>query len=139
MENHAQTTIVTINDYKIKGFTSANNVRNYLGIPYASIPSRFRQAQLIDSSKLNSVHDATEYGPCCPQAVDVGRAWRGHLYEGIKHSISLSTSEFECLNLNIYAPKDNHTGRLPVFVWIHGGGFVAGDGGPEYGIKYTRQ
>lgn len=32
----------------------------------------------------------------------------------------------ECLNLNITVPDIEHAQKLPVMVWIHGGGFVMG-------------
>jgi carboxylesterase type B len=44
-------------------------------------------------------------------------------------------SDLECLNLNITVPKVRGEGgsgtdlakqKLPVFIWIHGGGFVVG-------------
>jgi carboxylesterase type B len=124
---------INIGKYSIKGFTSSFGVSNYLGIPYAQVPARFRQAQLIDSSQLETVHDGRLYGPICPQPLDEARVWRKHLYEGIQHSDSLLVSEFDCLNLNVYTPARCSILPLPVFVWIHGGGFVVGDGGPEYG------
>ena len=34
----------------------------------------------------------------------------------------------DCLTLNVYAPAAAASGRLPVMVWIHGGGFQAGAG-----------
>lgn len=127
---------ICIGKYSIKGCTSSSGVLNYLGIPYGHIPARFRQAQLIDSSQLEGVHDGRQYGPVCPQAVDEPRLWRAHLYEGIQHSDSLPVSEYDCLNLNVYTPAGCSAHALPVFVWIHGGGFVVGDGGPEYGELY---
>ena len=36
----------------------------------------------------------------------------------------------DCLNLNIWTPAAADSDRLPVMVWIHGGGFQAG-AGPE--------
>ena len=36
----------------------------------------------------------------------------------------------DCLNLNIWTPAAAASDRLPVMVWIHGGGFQAG-AGPE--------
>jgi carboxylesterase type B len=126
-------TNISIGKYSIEGFTSSFGVSNYLGIPYGQVPARFRQAQLIELSQLEVVHDGRQYGPICPQPVDEARVWRKHLYEGIQHSDSLPVSEYDCLNLNVYTPAERSIQPLPVFVWIHGGGFVVGDGGPEYG------
>lgn len=124
---------ICISKYSIEGFISSLGVFNYLGIPYGHVPARFRQAELIDPSQLEGVHDGRHYGPICPQAVDEPRLLRAHLYKGTQHSDSLPVSEYDCLNLNVYTPVGYSGQPLPVFVWIHGGGFVVGDGGPEYG------
>ena len=34
----------------------------------------------------------------------------------------------DCLFLNVYAPPTNASKRLPVLIWIHGGGYGLGDG-----------
>ena len=39
-----------------------------------------------------------------------------------------ATGSEDCLTLNIYAPAGAQGGRLPVMVWIHGGGFTGGSG-----------
>ncbi|KIW97430.1 uncharacterized protein Z519_01014 [Cladophialophora bantiana CBS 173.52] len=135
----ANITTVLLGEYRIDGFVADSGVANYLGVPYAEIPARFRQARRIQSSKLKGTYDATRYGPICPQNVDVPRKWRDHLYQGIVTSDALSASEFECLNLNIYAPIERAGQPLPVFVWVHGGGWVVGDGGPEYDGNFLVQ
>ncbi|KIW34465.1 uncharacterized protein PV07_01243 [Cladophialophora immunda] len=129
-------TTCLVGNYHIEGFVSESGVANYLGIPYAEIPSRFRQARPIKSSEVKGTFDAKRYGPICPQNIDLPRKWREHLYHGVVHSDALPVSEYECLNLNVYAPSQRSEGLLPVFVWIHGGGFVVGDGGPEYDGNY---
>lgn len=42
-----------------------------------------------------------------------------------------STTSEDCLNLNIWAPKRSGSDLLPVFVWIHGGGYRFGSGDLE--------
>ncbi len=62
------------------------------------------------------MREATAIGPHCVQAP---------IFGDIKFSQPASE---DCLNLNVYAPATGS--RLPVMVWIHGGGFQAG-AGPE--------
>ncbi|CAK9785919.1 unnamed protein product [Cutaneotrichosporon oleaginosum] len=83
----------------------------FLGIPYAEPPTgplRFARPQ---AKRYNSSVLATAAGPACMQPTE---------------GVSLSTSE-DCLTLNIMAPAGVRS-RLPVIVWIHGGGFVRGSG-----------
>ncbi|OJJ49997.1 hypothetical protein ASPZODRAFT_13100 [Penicilliopsis zonata CBS 506.65] len=127
-------TSVTIGSLDIRGFISPHRVANFLGIPYAEIPARFRQAKPLKPETLQGVHDGTKYGPRCPQPLDHPKVLRAHLYEGVIPSESIPCSEFRCLNLNVFAPPEavGSQQRLPVYVWIHGGGWKTGDGGLEY-------
>lgn len=51
--------------------------------------------------------------------------------------VEFSSSELEGLNLNITAPSNLTAGqKLPVFVFIHGGGFgIGGNSWPQYDLK----
>lgn len=61
---------------------------------------------------------ATTFGPECPQ---------NPLSTGHVTTVDPSGSSEDCLYLNVYSPN-NVTGPLPVLVWIHGGGYAAGNG-----------
>ncbi len=98
--------------------------RRYLGVPFAKA-ERFAYAETID--KWDGVLDATKPGPACPQ----NRA----VHEHLEHPTRLFykreyreglgfTYDEDCLNLNIYAPKDAE--RAPVIVYFYGGGFDSG-------------
>ena len=124
-----------IRHLQVKGILNqSKNVANYLGIQYATIPARFRQSQINDLAVNAGKQflDATSYGPRCPQ-VTVTRPETAHLYKGVRRSSEYPLDEFGCLRLNIYAPKDHErSSSLPVVVWIHGGGFIFGDGNSEF-------
>ncbi|KIX95443.1 uncharacterized protein Z520_08960 [Fonsecaea multimorphosa CBS 102226] len=131
----SQDVSVQIGNLQVQGLMNkTNKVANYLGIQYATIPARFRQSKLVDHSELSGVLDATRYGPRCPQ-VTVTRPETAHLYEGVRRSSEYPLDEFGCLRLNIYVPKGAQ-GPLPVLVWIHGGGFIFGDGNSEFDGNY---
>jgi para-nitrobenzyl esterase len=113
----AQQTI-TIETGKLKG-ADADGVVSLKGIPYAAPPVgdlRWRPPQ--PAAKWPGVRDATAYGHDCMQLPFPGDA------------APLGTTPAEdCLVLNVWAPKPR-TGKLPVLVWIYGGGFVNGGSSP---------
>ena len=85
-----------------------NNLLKYLGIPYAKPPKgdlRFRRAQPI--GHWDGIFSADHYGD---MAVQFGE-------NGVQGSE-------DCLTLNVVRPQEGE--KLPVFVWIHGGGFMTG-------------
>lgn len=67
---------------EFKGFMSALGVAHFLGVQFARIPARFRQAQLIHPESHCGTVEATDYGPICPQAPDNLRGIRQHLFAG---------------------------------------------------------
>ncbi|MFT6047958.1 MAG: para-nitrobenzyl esterase [Arenicella sp.] len=107
----------------VLGFTDAYNTQVWLGIPYAQAPLgdlRWRAPQPV--SNWQGFRDATKYGEPCVQY------WGGLAAED-GESGSLLGSE-DCLSLNIWAPRlkieEIQGTKLPVMVWIHGGGNDSG-------------
>ena len=96
----------------------------FVGIPFAAPPVgdlRFRAPQppqpwteprFVDEESLT----------ICPQVSF------GSLYP---------RSDEDCLYLNVYVPDHVSEVLLPVMFWIHGGGFMTGDGTPQsFGPQY---
>lgn len=97
----------------LRGQATADG-RQFLGVPYAADPVgalRWRPPQ--PHPAWEGVRDATAFGPRCLQGTNPQQG----------------TYTENCLNLNVYTPASPR--RLPVMVWIHGGGMIQG-GGQDY-------
>lgn len=93
----------------------------FLGIPYAAAPVgelRWREPQ--SPKPWTAVRDASRLGHICVQNLNLN-PWLG------QSGGLLVVGDEDCLNLNVYAPPDIDSGeKLPVMVWIYGGGLVIG-------------
>lgn len=91
-------------------------VHAFLGIPYAAPPvGDLRWKPPAAAAKWDGVRKATEFGAHCMQ---------GKVY-GDMNFRDAGASE-DCLTLNVWVPAKAAAAKLPVMVWIYGGGFVAG-------------
>jgi len=91
---------------------SAPGVRVFRGIPYAAPPvGSLRWRPPRPAGPWEGVRSAEEFGASCPQPA------------------ALEPMTEDCLTLNVWTPEEaSETSRLPVMVWIHGGGFRSGSG-----------
>ena len=96
------------------------DVRAYKGIPFAAPPLgdlRWKPPQPV--KQWEGVRACTEFGNWCPQPKPLlGR--------------ELGTLSEDCLYLNVWTPAKTPAARLPVMLWIHGGGHTTGSGGMPY-------
>lgn len=114
MEN--EQLIVSTKKGKIRGFEE-NNVNKWFGIPYAKPPVnqlRFKRAQ---------EHEAWEDIKNCYQMGN--RPYQFMDEKIVKLAGSDLPSSEDCLNLNVWAPKNAK--KAPVFVWLYGGGYMLGE------------
>jgi len=109
-------TIVTIDSGAIQGAISGDVVA-FKGIPYAAPPVgalRWREPQPV--TPWRETRSATKYGPDCVQ-------------KPVGGDVAPTAGEFgeDCLFVSVWRPMGlKADARLPVLVWIHGGGFLNG-------------
>jgi len=101
---------VAVTGGRVAGNLLANGVKAYLGIPFAAPPVgnlRWKEPQPVVAWK--GIREALTLPPACMQP-------------GIAEPISE-----DCLYLNLWAPGKARAGaKLPVIVYIYGGGFSRG-------------
>src|SRR5271157_3838871 len=106
---------VRIDSGKLEG-KSDGAVQIFLGIPYAAPPlGELRWKPPAPVAKWKGVRKASEFGSRCMQ---------GPLFADMVFR-DPGPSE-DCLTLNVWTGAKDAKAKLPVMVWIHGGGFKAG-------------
>jgi para-nitrobenzyl esterase len=109
--------VIKTDQGKVQGKLSADGqTRDFLGMPFAAPPLgplRWKPPQ--PPAKWKGVREATSFGSRCMQQ------------EHFDDMVFRDPGESEdCLTLNVWAPAGKPKGKLPVMVWIFGGGFAGG-------------
>ncbi|RYN15847.1 hypothetical protein AA0115_g12744 [Alternaria tenuissima] len=100
-------------------YNSTTHLNIWKGIRYAAPPDgdlRWR-APAAPIISRNDIVDAIEFAPGCPQAAPAPFP-----------VIPAPSGSEDCLFLNVYAPRRKGKPKLPVLVWVHGGGYGFGNG-----------
>jgi para-nitrobenzyl esterase len=107
--------VVVVSGGQVEGLALAAGGAAFKGIPFAAAPVgnlRWHAPEAV--RPWTGTRQAKDYGAACAQA-DSG--WNKQ---------SAARSSEDCLFLNVWAPAWPARGRLPVMVWIHGGGNSGG-------------
>lgn len=114
---------------KIKGIKCKEGLIAFKGIRYATA-NRFDYPKQV--THWEGTYDASKYGNCCYQPrsfYDEEKNLKKYFYYNEFRKNETYTYSEDCLFLNIWVNENaNITDKLPVIVYIHGGGFTGGCG-----------
>jgi para-nitrobenzyl esterase len=110
---------------KVKGY-QLRGINYFLGIPYGadtSGPNRFMPPQKPEPWK--DIFPAVWWGNSAPQIMEKRYA---NVYASFADHWNYDDVSEDCLRLNVFTPGINDSKKRPVILWLHGGGFVNGNG-----------
>ena len=133
--NRGDDLVVQTTSGELHGFVneSTPDVRQWLGVPYAEPPlGALRFAAPVPKKAEPGPLYAREWQPSCMQQWSNGST----VYtEVVPQFLTYGSSSEDCLYLNIWAPAaDKIKEKLPVYVYIPGGGFSSGGAHSWYKI-----
>ena len=106
--------------------------RHFLGIPYA-LPmfgeNRFKKPQPLPASAAQQIIQADGFGPNCPQY----EATAASIYTKVRREYFVQgVNGDDCLSVSVWAPLYPREAKVPVIVWIYGGGQTTGGSSVPY-------
>lgn len=111
---------------KIRGVSDAGVIA-FKGVPYgASTAGAGRFQPPVKPKAWTGVREATQLGPRSPQLLSLFHGFVPPEVEAMDRDEMMGE---DCLVLNVWTPTLDHDRKLPVMVWLHGGGFTSGSGG----------
>jgi para-nitrobenzyl esterase len=111
---------------KIRG-TQASGVYAFKGVPYGATTAGAARFQPPAKPKpWSGIREATELGPRSPQLLSLFHGFVPPEVEAMDRDEMMGEN---CLVLNVWTPTLDRDRKLPVMVWLHGGGFTSGSGG----------
>jgi para-nitrobenzyl esterase len=117
----------TVAQGKVKGIVEGG-IATYWAIPFAEAPvGELRWKAPVPKAPWTGVRECLEPAGMPPQQT---RSWPGAPAPKVTE---------DCLYLNIQTPAKSVKDKLPVLVWIHGGGFITGDANSNNGIRFAEQ
>ncbi|KAJ7485724.1 carotenoid ester lipase precursor [Mycena latifolia] len=140
---------VFLDGSKFIGIESSAVTQSFLGIPFALPPTGDRRLRLpAPIPAYNGTYTVNAPGPACPQKAKALPNLAGLPPETIKAILnfllglaSLKEPAEDCLTLNVIKPTTatNGTSKLPVVVWIFGGGFEIGHNAMIDGVPVVQR
>ncbi len=118
---------ITNTEYgKVRGYI-LNKVYHFLGIPYGAPTSgtnRFMPPQ--KPKPWDNTFPALYWGNSAPQIID-GK-YSNNAFGAFRDHWNYDDVSEDCLRINVFTPEINDNTKRPVLVWMHGGGYTAGNG-----------
>ena len=130
LETSAKASTVNITSGPVCGYID-NGVYIYKGIPYGKA-ERFMPA--TDPEPWKEVRASRSYGPVSPHGPRMGwyddnQAFTMHWDDGY--------ADEDCLRVNVWTSRIKADAKMPVMVWLHGGGFSEGSSQEQAGYDGT--
>lgn len=130
LETSAKTSTVTTKSGPICGYVD-DGVYIYKGIPYGQA---VRFMPPADPEPWKELRPCRSYGPVSPHPERGG--WRDDNQAFTMHWDDGYPGE-DCLRVNVWTSRIKADARMPVMVWLHGGGFSEGSSQEQAGYDGT--